>query len=189
MPSVDEVRPARCPCCGSASRPSGQGLRLHGHGLRVRQMLGPQEALGEAVAVEVSCRRYLCLICDAVVLVVPGAMLPRRWYSASAIAQALALFGLGQKSPAEIRRQTSPFKVVGMTAAAGWATICRWSPQKGHQRALWAMRIWSRTPTSDLCEKARCPRDGPNTPKPLQKQAHQRAAKIVVSPPLLTHLP
>jgi hypothetical protein len=53
-------------------------------------------------------------------------MLPRRWYSASAIAQALALFGLGQKSPAEIRRQTSPFKVVGTTAAAGWATICRW---------------------------------------------------------------
>ena len=126
MPSVDEVRPARCPCCGSASRPSGQGLRLHGHGLRVRQMLGPQEALGKAVAVEVSCRRYLCLICDAVVLVVPGEMLPRRWYSASAIAQALALFGLGQKSPAEIRRQTSPFKVVGTTAAAGWATICRW---------------------------------------------------------------
>jgi hypothetical protein len=53
-------------------------------------------------------------------------MLPRRWYSASAIAQALALFGLEQKSPAEIRRQTSPFKVVGTTAAAGWGTVCRW---------------------------------------------------------------
>ena len=127
MPTVDEVRPARCPCCGSASRPSGQGLRLHGHGLRVRQMLGPQAALAEPVAANVPCRRYLCRNCASVVLVVPGSMLHRRWYSASAIAQALALFGLEQKSPAEIRRQTSPFKIVGTSAVAGWATLCRWS--------------------------------------------------------------
>jgi hypothetical protein len=89
-------------------------------------MLGPQAPLAAPVAANVPCRRYLCLICDAVVLVVPGAMLPRRWYSASAIAQALALFGLEQKSPAEIRRQTSPFKIVGTTAVAGWATVNRW---------------------------------------------------------------
>ena len=89
-------------------------------------MLGPQAALAEPVAANVPCRRYLCLICDAVVLVVPGAMLSRRWYSASAIAQALALFGLEQKSPAEIRRQTSPFTVVGATAVVGWATLYRW---------------------------------------------------------------
>ena len=29
------------------------------------------------------------------------------------------------------------------------------SPQRGHQRALWAERWRSRAPTSDLCEKAR----------------------------------
>ena len=100
---------------------------MHGHGLRERQMLGPQAPLAEPVAANVPCRRYLCRNCDAVVLVVPGAMLPRRWYSASAIAQALALFGLKRQSPAEIRRQTSPFKTVGTTAVAGWATLCRWS--------------------------------------------------------------
>lgn len=126
MPAVDEVRPARCPCCGVASRPSGRGLRLHGHGLRVRQMLGPEVALAMPVAEDVPCRRYLCRNCGTVVLVVPVAMLPRRWYSASAIAQALALFGLERKSPAEIRRQTSPFKIVGTTAVAGWVTLYRW---------------------------------------------------------------
>jgi hypothetical protein len=89
-------------------------------------MLGPQEALGEPVGVEVSCRRYLCCNCDAVVLVVPGAMLPRRWYSASAIAQALALFGLERKSFAEIRGRTSPFHTVGVVAAPEWATFRRW---------------------------------------------------------------
>ncbi len=103
-------------------------------------MLGPQETLGEPVAVEVSCRRYLCLVCDAVVLVVPGAMLPRRWYSASAIAQALALFGLEQKGPAEIRRQTSPFKTVGTTAVAGWATVNRWCDDVRDGRLFPAVR-------------------------------------------------
>ena len=113
---------------------------MHGHGLRERQMLGPQAPLAEPVAANVPCRRYLCRNCDAVVLVVPGAMLPRRWYSASAIAQALALFGLEQKSHAEIRRQTSPFKIVGTTAVAGWATLCRWSDAVRRGRLFFGVR-------------------------------------------------
>jgi hypothetical protein len=99
---------------------------LHGHGLRMRQILGPVEPLGAPVILEVPCRRYLCLSCDAVVLVVPSAMLPGRRYSASAIAQALALFGLEGQSPAKIRRRTSPDKIVGATASAGWASMHRW---------------------------------------------------------------
>jgi hypothetical protein len=89
-------------------------------------MLGPAEALGDPVMLEVSCRRYLCVTCKAVVLVVPGAMLPGRRYSGSAIAQALALFGLELFSPAQIRRRTSPDKIVGATASTGWASIDRW---------------------------------------------------------------
>jgi hypothetical protein len=104
----------------------GEGLRLHGHGIRLRQMLGPAEALGDPVMLEVCCRCYLCVACKAVVLVVPGAMLARRRYSASAIAQALALFGLAGQSPAKIRRRTSPDKIVGATASTGWASIDRW---------------------------------------------------------------
>jgi hypothetical protein len=101
-------------------------LRVHGHGLRVREMLGPQVAQGEPATVGVPCRRYLCVDCDAVMLVVPGAILARRRYSASAIAQALALFGLERMSPAKVRRWTSPFRIIGATAAAGWVTIDRW---------------------------------------------------------------
>ena len=127
MPSVEQVRPAHCAGCGVASRPTGHGLRVHGHGLRMREMLGPQVAQGEPATVGVPCRRYLCVDCDAVMLVVPGAILARRRYSASAIAQALALFGLERMSPAEVRRRTSPFRIVGATAAGGWVTIDRWS--------------------------------------------------------------
>lgn len=104
----------------------GEGLRLHGHGIRLRQMVGPVEALGDPVMLEVCCRRYLCVLCKAVVLVVPGAMLAGRRYSAPAIAQALALFGLEGQPPANIRRRTSPDKAVGATASTGWASLDRW---------------------------------------------------------------
>jgi hypothetical protein len=126
MPSVERVRPGRCPCCGVASRPVGEGLRLHGHGLRSRQMLGPLEPLSDPVMLEVACRRYLCVVCKAVVLVVPGAMLAGRRYSASAIAQALSLFGLAGQSPAKIRSRTSPDRILGLTASLGWASLHRW---------------------------------------------------------------
>jgi hypothetical protein len=89
-------------------------------------MLGPVEPLGNPVALDVTCRRYLCVVCGAVVLVVPDAMLPGRRYSGSAIAQALALFGLEKLSPAKIRRRTSPDKILGATASTGWVSLRRW---------------------------------------------------------------
>lgn len=127
MPSVDRVRPVCCPCCGRASRPTGACLRLHGHGLRMRQTIGPVDPLGPPVTMDVLCRRYLCVACGAVVLVVPGAMLRGRRYSGPAIAQALALFGLEGLSPAKVRGRTSPDKIVGATASTGWVTLYRWS--------------------------------------------------------------
>ena len=89
-------------------------------------MLGPVEPLREPVALDVTCRRYLCVACGAVVLVVPSGMLPRRRYSGPAIAQALALFGLEHLSPADVRRRTSADKIVGATAKAGWGALLRW---------------------------------------------------------------
>jgi hypothetical protein len=104
----------------------GQGLRLHGHGIRLRQLLGPTEAQGEPAALDVPCRRFLCVVCKAVVLVVPGMMLSRRRYSAAAIAQALGLFGLEMLSAAAVRRKTSTDKVLGFAAVASWVTLHRW---------------------------------------------------------------
>jgi hypothetical protein len=175
MPAVDEVRPARCPCCGSGSRPCGQGLRLHGHGLRERQMLGPREALGEPVAVEVSCRRYLCLICDAVVLVVPGEMLPRRYYSSSAIAQALALFGLERKSLAEIRRRTSPFHIVGVAASSEWATFRRWCDDVRSSRLFSVVRGCPGTFTRRQVAERAATTIGSRAPPPVDASLTVRA--------------
>jgi hypothetical protein len=53
-------------------------------------------------------------------------MLPRRWYSASAIALALALYGIERAAPAAVRKRVSPFTVVGHRAVTGWVTLGRW---------------------------------------------------------------
>jgi len=125
-PNTDEVRPGRCPCCGEPSRPAGKALGLRGHGLRERQQLGPLEPDDKPAEIVVAGRRYRCRGCGAVIVVVPRGMLPRRRYSASAIGWALALFGLRQRPMAEVRRRTSPWRIVGAAAAAGWAALSRW---------------------------------------------------------------
>ncbi len=43
LPSVEAVRPARCPGCGNAGAPAGGRVGLVGHGLRPRDVRGPDE--------------------------------------------------------------------------------------------------------------------------------------------------
>jgi hypothetical protein len=76
---------------------------------------------------EVTGRRYACLQCHAVILVVPGGVLRRRLYSASAIALALVLWSLEQRTPREVRARVSPWPRVGATAVEGWASLERWA--------------------------------------------------------------
>lgn len=90
-------------------------------------MLGPTEASSTPATLTVPCRRFRCIPCGAVTLVVPRAMLHRRWYSACAIALALALFGIEHATPVAVRRQVSPFATVGYGAATGWVTLGRWA--------------------------------------------------------------
>ena len=80
-----EARPAACLDCKAASGPVGGRIQIHGHGLRERQVRGPLGPGEKAVAVGVPGRRYRCMVCGAVVLVVPREVLPRRQYSAAAI--------------------------------------------------------------------------------------------------------
>lgn len=47
-PSCPAVRPASCPGCGPASREPGKALRVVGHGLRSREVEGPEEPGGGA---------------------------------------------------------------------------------------------------------------------------------------------
>ena len=124
---MDEVRPGRCPACAAPSRPAGEPVGLHGHGLRERHHWGPVELGAAAVLVGILARRYQCQGCGAVVMVVPRGIVRRRLYSASAIALALALYGVAALAPGEVRRRVSPLQIVGATAAAGWASLRRWS--------------------------------------------------------------
>lgn len=127
MPSVEEARPAACPCCGRASREPGRGLGLHGHGLRDRQVRGPVEHWGRPKTVVIAVRRYLCQRCSAVIVVVPRGVVRRRLFSSAAMARALWLFGVGQLPPARVREKVSPWQAAGATAAVGWAQLRRWA--------------------------------------------------------------
>lgn len=84
---------------------------------------------------EVVCRRYRCLACGAILLVVPRGILRSRLYSGGAIALALALWGVEGLAPAEVRTRVSPWRIVGAAAAAGWASLRRWA-RAVRERAL-----------------------------------------------------
>lgn len=126
VPDVDQVRPARCPCCDAASRPVGGPLVLRGHGLRLRQVLGPLVAGGPAQMVTVQVRRYRCTACRAIITVAPRGVLRRRLYSASAIGWVLARLGLDGAATAQVRAEVSPSKVTGHRAVDRWITAARW---------------------------------------------------------------
>jgi len=126
-PTVAEARPAACLCCNAASCPVGGRIQIHGHGLRERQVRGPLGPGEKAVTVGVLGRRYLCVVCGAVFLVVPREVLPRRQYSAAAIGFALAVWGLVKATARAVRLLISPSTVLGFDAMTGWVTLRRWA--------------------------------------------------------------
>jgi len=133
-PTVAEARLSRCPACGAASCPVGGRIQLHGHGTRERQVYGPAAPGAPPELVTVTARRYRCVPCGAVVIVVPREVQGRRQYTASAIGFALALWGLVLATAAEVRRRVSPARVVGHAAAVGWATLRRWARDVARRR-------------------------------------------------------
>lgn len=124
-PSVDDARPSHCCQCGAASRPVGEALVLHGHGVRARQVREPP-AFGEpAVVVGIVVRRYQCRLCSAVMTVVPRGVLPGLLYSACAIGWALALFGFSSKPMCKVRELVGSARTTGADAT-GWPALRRW---------------------------------------------------------------
>ncbi len=71
-------------------------------------------------------RRYRCQHCGAVLVVGPTETLPRRHYAATAIALALALYGVGEQSHAEVRAAVSSDEIIGVAAERRWCTLPRW---------------------------------------------------------------
>jgi ferredoxin len=134
MPSTSEARPPRCLGCGAAGRPLGGKLVVHGDGTRERQVRGPATATGRPEVITVHARRFECQRCGACMLVVPKEILPRRLYTASAIALALAVWALLGASEASSRARVSPFAIVGDAAYDRWITLRRWAADAGSQR-------------------------------------------------------
>ena len=137
QPTVGEVRPGRCPACEAPSRPAGGNLGLHGHGLRERDQWGPGEFGDVPAVIGILARRYRCRGCGAVIVVVPRGVVRRRLYSAGAIALALAAWAVSGQTPAAVRARVSPHRIVGPTAATGWASLRRWA------RAVRVCRLFS----------------------------------------------
>ncbi len=90
-------------------------------------MRGPGGPGEPAATVEIIARRYRCVVCRAVIVVVPRELVGRRLYSASAIGFALALWGLVQATAAQVRRRVCPATILGDAAVTGWATLRRWA--------------------------------------------------------------
>lgn len=64
-------------------------------------------------------RRFRCQRCAAVIIVVPGGVVARRLFAATAIALMLWLFDVEGRLPAAVRAAVSPWQSAGATAAAG----------------------------------------------------------------------
>jgi len=57
-----------------------------------------------------------------------------RLYTLNAVAWALALFGVARLPEADVRRSTSPWRVVGAAAARRWQSLRRWIAAVGKRR-------------------------------------------------------
>jgi hypothetical protein len=126
VPSVERVRPRRCPTCGAAARPAGAPIALIGHGVRLRQVRGPLADDEPAALVVVEARRYRCLRCGGIATVVPRGALAQRHYGAPAVALALFLYGVVGLDAGAIRKRLSPWTIVGHEAVGRWASLDRW---------------------------------------------------------------
>jgi hypothetical protein len=157
-PTVSEARPARCTCCGAASRPAGGKLAVHGHDVRARQVRRPPKPGHRPAIVVVDVRRYECQECGAVMTVVPGAVLAKMLYAATAIGMSLALYGIDGKSAREVREIVSAWTVI-CASSTGWKTLRRWIAR--------ASTLWT------------CIRDSP--PSFTTRQRAERAASTLVA--------
>lgn len=83
------------------------------------------QSSGPPVEVVVAARRYRCLSCGAVMLVVPTEMDARLLYSRAAVAMALVLLAEGV-AIADIRARVSPWRPAGADVVHHWTTLGRW---------------------------------------------------------------
>ena len=119
---------------GTASRQPGRKIALHGHGRRERQQRGPAHPGAKPEATSVCLRRYRCQVCSTICVVGPADIAPRYLYSATAIAWAIALYGLAKLGVAAVRRRVAIWQRIGAAAYGSWSTLRRWIRDIKHGR-------------------------------------------------------
>jgi len=132
IPSVDRLRPKRCPCCGGASRPVGQALKIWGHGLRPRLLLGVWRLGQLPKSVTIDVRRFLCRRsdCGRTFTVLPRQACAHRRFLLPTIVLALALWVLDEDRPStvQIRKRLSPDEMLDHhTPWTSWPQLFRWA--------------------------------------------------------------
>lgn len=143
MPTVEAARPSRCGGCGEASRPLGKTLRLHGHGVRSRLLLGLLEPGASPEVHELMLRRYRCAACGAITTVGPRELIRRHLYGVRTILLALWLWSYeGQPQP-QVRDQVRPWRGSGAACATRWASLVRWARGLPWPSSFVAMPGWT----------------------------------------------
>jgi hypothetical protein len=74
----------------------------------------------------IECRRYRCVRCGAVLMVVPRGVAPQRHYGHAAIAMALTLWAIAGDPIATVRRRVCAWPIT-TEAATRWPTLQRWA--------------------------------------------------------------
>jgi len=138
--SVDAARPLRCPACGEPGR-NGSKIRIYGHGLRERQQRGPPLPGETPLVAVLSLRRYQCQRCNALITCAPRSAQKHKHYSGSAIAWALALFGVLKLTLNVVRARTSPWVITGEHNRDRWASLVRWARAVKTQRLFCCVRV------------------------------------------------
>jgi hypothetical protein len=82
-------------------------------------------------------RRYRCSECGETCTVVPRGVLVYRYYSASAIALAMALYGVVHLSLGQTRERVCAWRVTSSGRRSVWVTLRRWL-QAVRERRLFA---------------------------------------------------
>lgn len=148
-----------------------------GHGLVERQLCGPASASGEPKQEPLTLRRYRCRACKAVLVVGPCGVLRRRWYSAPAIALALAMYARGETA-AVVRARTRPMTIVGVSAVERWITLTRWleSARRGDLFGVRGLGELSRRAVAEHVTLALAARAGYRRGDALDESAFRGAA-------------
>jgi hypothetical protein len=123
-PSVGEVRPCTCDRCGAAAM-SGGRVVIQGHGVVVRQRMGPGARGGAPEVALQRVRRYRCRACGRVMRVTHRALLRYKHYGAATIAEALGRWGLLREPAERVRQALSPWQPGA--ASTGWRALGRWA--------------------------------------------------------------